>query len=201
MRFELFVAARYLRAKRRQAVVGIVTTIAIVGVAAGVAALIVALAITAGMRRDLLGKLVETSGQVQLMSTGDQGIGNWRPLLERVSKVPHVVAASPGFWGQVEVARGARAGGALIEGILPEYERKVSTMLSQATPGSLQALEPETGEAQMHAPPPIVLGNDLADTVGAKVGDFVKVMSPQGELTPMGIIPQWQAFRLAGTYH
>lgn len=201
MRFELFVAARYLRAKRRQAVVGIVTAIAVVGVAAGVAALIVALAITAGMRRDLLGKLVETSGQVQLMSTSEQGIRDWRPLLERVSKVPHVLAASPGFWGQVEVARGARAGGALIEGILPDYEQKVSTMLSQATPGSFQALKPQSADAEMRAPPPIVLGNDLADTVGAKVGDFVKVMSPQGELTPMGIIPQWQVFRLAGTYH
>ena len=201
MRFELFVAARYLRAKRRQAVVGIVTAIAVLGVAAGVAALIVALAITAGMRRDLLGKLVETSGQVQLMSTSEQGIRDWQPLLERVSKVPHVVAASPGFWGQVEVARGARAGGALIWGILPGYEQKVSTMLSQATPGSLQSLEPQTQVGEMHAPPSIVLGSDLADTVGAKVGDFVKVMSPQGELTPMGIIPQWQVFRLAGTYH
>jgi lipoprotein-releasing system permease protein len=199
MRFELFVAARYLRAKRRQAVVGIVTTIAIVGVAAGVAALIVALAITAGMRRDLLGKLVETSGQVQLMSTGDQGIRDWRPLVERLSKVPHVVAASPGFWGQVEVARGARAGGAAIWGILPQDEEKVSTLLAHATPGSAQALQPQSATAG--APPPILLGNDLADTVGAKIGDFVKVMSPQGELTPMGIIPQWQVFRLAGTYH
>ena len=199
MWFELFVAARYLKAKRRQAVVGIVTAIAVIGVAAGVAALIVALAITAGMQRDLLGKLVETSGQVQLMAINDRGIRDWRPLLARVSEVPHVVAASPGFWGQVMVARGARSGGALIWGILPEDEQKVSTLLAHATPESAQALEPQNVETG--APPPILLGSDLADTVGAKIGDAVKVMSPQGELTPMGIIPQWQVFRLAGTYH
>jgi lipoprotein-releasing system permease protein len=199
MRFELFVAARYLRAKRRQAVVGVVTAIAVIGVAAGVAALIIALAITAGMRRDLLGKLVETSGQVQLMATNDRGIRDWRPLLKRVSQVAHVVAASPGMWGQVEVASGARSGGALIEGILPDDENRVSAMLAHATPGSMQALEPQSAESG--APPPIVLGDDLANTVGAKIGDFVKVISPQGELTPMGIIPQWQAFRVAGTYH
>ena len=199
MRFELFVAARYLKAKRRQAVVGVVTVIAVVGVAAGVAALIVALAITAGMRRDLLGKLVETSGQVQLQASDGTGIHNWRPMLARLSKVPHVVAASPGFWGQVMVARGARSGGALVWGILPDDEQKVSTLLAHATPGSVQALEPQSAETG--APPPIVLGNDLADGVGAKIGESVKVMSPQGELTPMGIIPQWQVFRLAGTYH
>jgi lipoprotein-releasing system permease protein len=200
MRFELFVAARYLRAKRRQAVVGVVTIIAVIGVAAGVAALIIALAITAGMRRDLLGKLVETSGQVQLMPVdANVGIRDWEPLVARLSKVPHVAAASPGFWGQVMVARGARSGGALIWGILPKDERKVSTLLAHATPGSAEALQPES--AATGAPPPIVLGNDLADGVGARVGDSVKVMSPQGELTPMGIIPQWQVFRVAGTYH
>jgi lipoprotein-releasing system permease protein len=201
MRFELFVAARYLRAKRRQAVVGVVTGIAVVGVAAGVAALIIALAITAGMEQDLLGKLVETSGQVQLLATNGMGIRDWRPLVARLSKVPHVVAASPGLWDPVMVARGARAGGALIWGILPQDEQKVSTILAHSTPGSAQALEPQPEGAMTGAPPAIVLGNDLADEVGAKIGDFVKVMSPQGELTPMGIIPQYQVFRLAGTYH
>jgi lipoprotein-releasing system permease protein len=201
MRFELFVAARYLRAKRRQAVVGVVTGIAVVGVAAGVAALIIALAITAGMEQDLLGKLVETSGQVQLLATDGMGIRDWRPLVARLSKLPHVVAASPGLWDPVMVARGARAGGALIWGILPQDEQKVSTILAHSTPGSAQALEPQPEAAATGAPPSIVLGNDLADAVGAKIGDFVKVMSPQGKLTPMGIIPQFQVFRLAGTYH
>src|SRR5580658_9418582 len=108
MRFELEVAARYLKAKRRQAVVGVVTVISITGVAAGVAALIIALAITNGMRRDLEDKLVDSSAHIELLQADKMGIRDWRPLLGRLEKVPHVVAASPGLWEQVLVARGAR---------------------------------------------------------------------------------------------
>ena len=201
MRFELFVAARYLRAKRRQAVVGVVTAISVAGVAAGVAALIIALAITNGMRRDLQDKLVDSSAHVQLMSTDGRGIRDWQPLLERVSKVPHVVAVSPGLWEQVLVARGARDQGALIEGILPSEEMKVSHLLDKATPGAVQALEPVAPGDEHGGLPPIVLGSDLAETIGASVGDSVMLVSPQGELTPMGIIPKYVQFRLAGTYH
>ena len=206
MRFELFVAARYLRAKRRQAVVGVVTSISVAGVAAGVAALIIALAITNGMRRDLQDKLVDSSAHVMLMRVKDDGIRDWRPLLTRLSKLPHVVAASPGLYEQVLVTRGARDGGALIEGILPDYEKRVSSLLSTATPGSIAALEPtQTEPAKLGAPadaePPIVLGKDLADTIGAEVGDTVTVISPQGEMTPLGMYPRVLRFRVAGTYH
>lgn len=200
MRFELYVAARYLKAKRRQAVVGVVTAISVAGVTAGVAALIIALAITNGMRRDLQDKLVDSSAHIQLMASNGLGIRDWRPLLERVSKVPHVLAASPGLWEQVLVSRGPRDGGALIEGVLPTDEMKVSHLLDKSTPGAIQALQPaplaETGELQ-----PIVLGSDLAQTIGANVGDSVLLVSPQGELTPLGIIPKYVHFRLAGTYH
>ncbi|HEU5458523.1 MAG TPA: ABC transporter permease, partial [Terracidiphilus sp.] len=201
MRFELFVAARYLRAKRRQAVVGVVTSISVAGVAAGVAALIIALAITNGMQRDLQDKLVDSSAHVMLMRVKDDGIRDWRPLVERLGRLPHVVAASPGLYEQVLVARGARDGGALLEGILPEYEKRVSSLLSTATPGSLEALEPEKPGAPTEAEPPIVLGKDLADSIGAQVGDAVTVISPQGEMTPLGMYPRVLRFRLAGTYH
>ena len=106
MRFEFFVAARYLKAKRRQAVVGVVTTISLAGVAAGVAALIIALAITNGMRRDLQDRLVDSSAHVQLMRIKGDGIRDWRPLVERLRKVPGVTAVSPGLYEQVLVARG-----------------------------------------------------------------------------------------------
>jgi lipoprotein-releasing system permease protein len=201
MRFELYVAARYLRAKRRQAVVGVVTAISVAGVTAGVAALIIALAITNGMRRDLQDKLVDSTAHVQLMSTENVGIRDWQPLMERVRKVPHVLAVSPGLWEQVLVARGARDQGALIEGILPDEEMKVSHLLDKATPGAVQALEPAAAGETQGALPPIVLGSDLAETIGASVGDSVMLISPQGELTPMGIIPNYVHFRLAGTYH
>ncbi|HEU5352799.1 MAG TPA: FtsX-like permease family protein [Terracidiphilus sp.] len=201
MRFELFVAARYLRAKRRQAVVGVVTSISVAGVAAGVAALIIALAITNGMQRDLQDKLVDSSAHVMLMRVKDDGIRNWQPLLERLSKLPHVVADSPGLYEQVLVTRGARDGGAVIEGILPEYEKRVSSLLSTATPGSIAALQPAKPGAAAEGEPPIVLGKDLADSIGAEVGDTVTVISPQGEMTPLGMYPRVLRFRLAGTYH
>jgi len=203
MRFELFVAARYLRAKRRQAVVGVVTSISIAGVAAGVAALIIALAITNGMRRDLQDRLVDTSAHVQLMRVEGDGIRNWRPLLEKLRGLPHVTAASPGLYEQVLVARGARDGGALVEGILPDRELTVSHLLQNATPGAiadLQPLPPGT-TVQPGELPPIVLGSDLAETIGATVGEKVTLISPQGEMTPYGVIPKWVPFRLAGTYH
>src|SRR5271157_4527625 len=109
MLFELYVASRYLKAKRRQAVVGVVTIISIAGVAAGVAALIIALAITTGMRRDLQDKLLGATSHVDLMRIESDGIRDWRPLLERLRKVPHVKAVAPGIYGQVLVSRGPRA--------------------------------------------------------------------------------------------
>jgi lipoprotein-releasing system permease protein len=206
MRFELFIAARYLKAKRRQAVVGVVTAISVAGVTAGVAALVIALAITNGMRRDLQDKLVDSTAHIQLMAADGMGIRDWRPLLDRVSRVPHVVAASPGLWEQVLVARGPRDGGALVLGVLPDAEMRVSHLLDRAPPSAIQALQPVAGPvaasgASGGAPPPIVLGSDLAQTIGAAVGDSVMVISPQGDLTPMGIIPNYKPFRLAGTYH
>jgi lipoprotein-releasing system permease protein len=202
MRFELYVAARYLKAKRRQAVVGVVTAISVAGVTAGVAALIIALAITNGMRRDLQDKLLGSSAHVQLMQVEGRGIPNWRPILSRLRQVPHVTAAAPGLYEQVVVARGARDGYALIEGILPDDERTVSDLLSTATPGATAALEPQPAAATGAELPPIVLGSDLAETIGAVQGDSVMVVSPQGELTPLGgLIPKYMTFRVVGTFH
>ena len=95
MRFELYVAARYLRARRRQAVVGVVTVISIAGVAAGVAALIIALAITTGMRRDLQDKLLGSTSHVDLMRVESDGIKNWQPLIDRLRQMPHVKPPLP----------------------------------------------------------------------------------------------------------
>lgn len=203
MRFELYVAARYLKAKRRQAVVGVVTGISVTGVAAGVAALIIALAITNGMRRDLQDRLLGSTAHVQLMRVKDDGIRNWQPLVERLRHVPHVVAVSPGLYEQVLVARGARDGGALIEGILPDQEQTVSDLLSTASPGAVSALQPQSDAAGATNKElqPIVLGRDLAETIGASVGDSVMVISPQGEMTPVGVFPKVLRFRLAGIFH
>jgi lipoprotein-releasing system permease protein len=228
MRFELFIAARYLRAKRRQAVVGVITAISVIGVAAGVASLIIALAITNGMRRDLQERLVGSTSHVDLMRVAGDGIRDWRPLLERLRKVPHVVAAAPGLYGQVLISHGARSGGGLIKGVIPADEKTVGDLLQSVREGSAVDLEPSSGsempcsgiasdgrncgdsktqvsESKPGAPgsvavPPIVIGKDLAETIGVKVGDSVLVTSPQGELTPLGLVPRYQRFQVVGIF-
>jgi lipoprotein-releasing system permease protein len=187
MRFELFIAARYLRAKRRQAVVGVITAISIIGVAAGVASLIIALAITNGMRRDMQDRLLGSTAHVDLMRVAADGIRDWRPLLDKLRKVPHVTAAAPGLYGQVLISRGARSGGGLIKGVVPADERTVGDLLEKVVEGSAEALEPvetqvsestystalragfgapgkdrASGSVAVQAIPPIVIGKDLA---------------------------------------
>jgi lipoprotein-releasing system permease protein len=230
MRFEFFVAARYLRAKRRQAVVGVITAISVIGVAAGVASLIIALAITNGMRRDLQERLVGSTSHVDLMRVAGDGIRDWRPLLERFRNVPHVVAASPGLYGQVLISHGARSGGGLIKGVIPADEKTVGDLLQSVVKGSAKELEPvDLAEADRKQPilpgetakdgpsryrgapgssaasstqavPPIVIGQDMAETLGVKVGDGVLVTSPQGELTPLGLVPRYQRFEVVGIF-
>ena len=202
MRFELFVAARYLRAKRRQAVVGAITAISVAGVAVGVASLIVAMAITTGMQRDLQSRLLSSTAHVQLMRTMNDGIKDWRPLLARLRGLPHVKAAAPGLYEPVLVSRGTLSGGAMLDGIIPAEETTVSHLFDHLTAGSAAPLSaPEAPDAANAGTPPIVLGYELADTLDAKVGSTVMVISPQGELTPYGIVPKYQPFRIVGIFH
>src|ERR1700721_588117 len=111
MRFELFVASRYLRAKRRQAVIGIITGISIAGVAAGVASLVVALAINNGFRQDLQDRLLGSTSHINLLRVQSDGIKDWRLLMDRLAKEPHVVAAAPAIYEEVLLSRGPGAGG------------------------------------------------------------------------------------------
>src|ERR1700749_2736828 len=141
MRFEFFIATRYLRAKRRQAFIGIITGISIVGVAAGVASLLVAVAINNGLRQDLQERLIGSTSHLSLLRVADDGIKNWPPLLERLSKQPPVVAAAPAIFEQVLISRGPRARGAVLKGIIPKYERKVGDLLNSITEGSAAALD------------------------------------------------------------
>jgi lipoprotein-releasing system permease protein len=214
MKFELFVAARYLRARRRQAVIGLVTAISVLGVAAGVAALIIALAITNGMRRDLQDRLVGATAQVELTRLAADGISDWRPLLQRLSKVDGVTAASPGLYGQVLISRGPRSGGALVKGIVPAEEVRTGDLLRSVPASALQALAPAgavtsgaetagtdaTSTAAISTTPPIVIGAELATTLGAQTGDTLLVTSPQGELTPLGLTPRYQRFQVVGIF-
>ena len=240
MRFELFVATRYLRAKRRQAFIGVITGISILGVAAGVASLIVALAINNGFRQDLQARLLGSTAHISLLRVESDGMRDWRPLLEKISKQPHVVAAAPAIYEQVLISRGPRARGAVLKGMLPQYERKVSDLLNSVTLGSATALEQSSAaepgvasvgtgaspvqagsktrsgtttmiaesaddlagvQQRQAAMPPIILGKDLAEEIGATVGSVVLVTSPQGELTPFGMVPKYIRFHVAGIFN
>jgi lipoprotein-releasing system permease protein len=231
MRFELFIATRYLRAKRRQAFIGVITGISILGVAAGVASLIVALAINNGFRQDLQSRLLGSTAHISLLRIQSDGISDWRPLLDKLSKQPHVVAAAPAIYEQVLISRGPRARGAVLKGMLPQYERKVSDLLQTVTLGSAAAIDApasvETGVSPVQAGsktrpsttasdspddltsvhqrqaamPPIILGHDMAEEIGATVGSVVLVTSPQGELTPFGMVPKYIRFHVAGIFN
>jgi lipoprotein-releasing system permease protein len=243
MRFELFVATRYLRAKRRQAFIGVITGISILGVTAGVASLIVALAINNGFRQDLQARLLGSTAHISLLRVESDGMRDWRPLLEKLSKQPHVVAAAPAIYEQVLISRGPRARGAVLKGMLPQYERKVSDLLQTVTLGSAAALEEEDAGAtgvnqetsskanasanakataagegarstqaespddlagvqqRVAAMPPIILGKDMAEELGATVGSVVLVTSPQGELTPFGMVPKYIRFHVVGIFN
>src|SRR5271154_3643408 len=148
MRFELFVASRYLRAKRRQAVIGVITGISIAGVAAGVASLVVALAINNGFREDLQNRLLGSTSHINLLRVENDGIKNWRPLMERLSKQPHVVGTAPAIYEQVLISRGPRARGAVLKGMIPAYERKVSDLLDTVKFGSMDPLDEGTSRAE-----------------------------------------------------
>lgn len=230
MRFELFIASRYLRAKRRQAFIGIITGISIAGVAAGVASLVVALAINNGFRQDLQQRLLGSTSHISLQRVADDGIKDWPPLMERLSHQPHVVAAAPAIFEQVLISRGPRARGAVLKGMIPKDERNVGDLLNSVTQGSAEALESDTASSGSSGPgslggrtnasaatqspdslegvrqrlaamPPIVLGKDMADNLGATVGSEVLVTSPQGELTPFGMVPKYNRFRVVGIFN
>ncbi len=243
MRFELFIASRYLRAKRRQAFIGIITGISIAGVAAGVASLVVALAINNGFRQDLQQRLLGSTSHISLQRIADDGIKDWPPLMERLSHEPHVIAAAPAIFEQVLISRGPRARGAVLKGMIPKYERRVGDLLNSVTQGSAGELEADDsssgsaegtlaalgGRTKASAPkqenadesvaptpppdslesvqqrvaamPPIVLGKDMADNLGATVGSEVLVTSPQGELTPFGMVPKYNRFRVVGIFN
>jgi lipoprotein-releasing system permease protein len=218
MRFELFVAARYLRAKRRQAVISLITVISVLGVAAGVASLIIALAITNGFRQDLEQRLVGSSAHVSLLRVANDGIRDWPELVGRLEKQPHVAAAAPALYEQVLVSSGARARGVVIKGVLPDSERRVGALLQMVKFGSSKSLE-EAGAPPgvpcvigkfavvdrivpclVEAYPPLILGKGVADELGATVGSVVLVTSPQGELTPFGMVPKYVRFKVVGIF-
>lgn len=195
-RFEVFVARRYLRAKRKEAVISVVTVISVLGVAAGVMALIVALAINNGFRNELQKNLLAATAHVDILEqqSGGSGIANWRELLPRFRALPHVVGASPALYSVVFLSGPSLAHGAVLKGIDVTSELDTTDMLKRLKQGSLARLR-DTG-----AFPGIILGSGLAKATGMTLESVVTLTSPQGELTPFGPQPNIRKFRVVGIF-
>ncbi|MBZ5554403.1 MAG: ABC transporter permease [Acidobacteriia bacterium] len=199
MKFELFIATRYLKAKRKQAVISIITVISVIGVAAGVASLIIALAVNAGFKEDLQKRLLGATANINLLRVENDGIRDYESLLVRLAQVPHVVALAPAIYEQVLLSSGTRAKGVVLKGIDVKRELQVGDLLQSVRQGKLDALETDTQENPA-APAPLAVGKDLAESLGAEVGDVVTAVSPQGNITPTGVIPRYKKFRVAAIY-
>ena len=196
-KFELFIARRYLRAHRKEKVISVITAISILGVAAGVMALIIALAVNNGFKntleRNLLGAMAHIS---VLEKEPGSGIENWRQLSVRLRQLPHVTAVGPALYTPVFLTGGLQPHGAQLKGIDVASELAISESLRHLKQGSLASLRDPTT-----APPGILLGTRLVEDTGMVLNSRITVISPQGgTLTPFGIRPSFRPFRVAGIF-
>ena len=190
MRFEFIVALRYLKAKRKQAVVSLITVISIIGVTAGVAALIIALAINAGFRQDLEDKLLGTQAHITLLKPTLEGISNYFEATARAEAVDGVAAAAPALFLQVLLTNSFQSSGAFMKGIVPELEADRSEVFELLVEGSLEAFGPGS----------ILIGEQLAHLMGSFVGDDIRALVADTILTPSGPIPRTRFFKVAGIF-
>src|SRR5208337_1815468 len=170
MNFEFFMALRYLKAKRRQAAISIITVISVLGVTAGVCALVISLAINNGFREELESSLLGATANINLLRKENDGIRNFDQLSKRLAQLPCVVATAPSIYEEVLVSHGSRAQGVVLKGVEPAQEVKVGTLLRHLREGSLAAMSETFPDADA-----IILGKDLAAALGVYVGDKVTV--------------------------
>jgi lipoprotein-releasing system permease protein len=197
--FELFVARRYLRARRKEAVISVITAISIIGVAAGVMALIIALSVNNGfhntLQRNLLGAMAHIN--VRAKEDADSGIDHWEALVERIRNVPHVTAVSPVLYGLVLMSGPMQQKPAQLKGVDVKAELAISETLRHLKQGSAERL---LGRADSDIPG-IILGSKLAEETGMLLDSVVTVISQNGELTPtMGVRPSIRKFRVVGIF-
>ena len=193
MPFELQVALRYLLAKRRQVFISVISLVSTLGVTVGVMALIVALALMTGLQGELQDRILGSSAHIFVYKT--KGIDDYRAEVAKLRAVAGVTGAAPAVLGKAMIT-GIQPGFLQVKGIDPEFESSVSEIAKVLTDGSLDKLAPATEDDL----PGIVLGKDLAGEIGAMVGDTVTLLTPQGTLTPMGVMPRQRRFTVVGTF-
>jgi lipoprotein-releasing system permease protein len=194
MTFEWLVALRYLRSPNRPAVLRIVTLLAIVGVAAGVTTLVIALSMNTGFRQAIRDRLLSVTAHVNLKPIGPHGIGDYRALMARLSDTPGVRSIEPAIYATVLLSSGGHARGIVLKGVDPELERSASEALHHLVAG--------TGDFAPDADgiPAVLVGRILANDLEITAGDYLTLTSPQGNLTPFGMLPRSRRFRVTAVF-
>jgi len=191
MPYELVVGLRYTRAKRRNHFISFISLVSMLGIALGVAALIVVLSVMNGFQREVRTRILSVASHVQITGPNNE-LADWRGVAARAGRLPHVVAAAPFVNGQGLLANGDAVRGAVVRGIVPDLESRVAELAAKTSSGALAALVP--GEFG------IVLGADLARGLRVFPGDQVTLIVPQGLVTPAGVIPRLKQFRVVGIF-
>jgi lipoprotein-releasing system permease protein len=191
--FELQIAVRYLLAKRKQAFISVISLISTLGVTVGVMAVIIALAIMTGLQQELRDRIVGSNPHVYVWSR--IGIPDYHAEVNKLLQVPHVTGAAPAILGRALISAQANREAIQIKGIDPALEPTVTDLKSAMLTGSLDALTPTDDDV-----PGILLGKDLAASLGVSVGDSVLITTPEGILTPSGRMPYPRRLRVAGTF-
>jgi len=194
MPFELQVALRYLLAKRRQVFISVISLVSTVGVTVGVMALVIALALMTGLQQELQSRILGSSAHVYVWKPA--GITDYQSEIARLRAVPGVIGAAPAIETKAMITNGSSSGFAMVKGIDPALEASVTDIGRVLTDGSLDRLAPASADDF----PGILLGKDLAGSIGAMVGDTVTLLSSNGTLTPMGVMPRQRRFKVAGTF-
>jgi lipoprotein-releasing system permease protein len=215
MKYELFIALRYLRARRRQAAVSVITAIAIAGITLGVAALVIAQALISGFRADVQDKILQGTAHLNLLKEDNSGIENYRELIERASAIPGVSAASATIYAQVLLSSNGRQEYSVLKGVdmsSPRDANEVFSVVIEGDPGRLKpapqpidqkpADQNQEREAQEAALEGIIVGKQLARSMALRVNDVVTAISSQSRLTPAGLQPRprFTRFRVAGIF-
>ena len=192
--YPLFIALRYLKSKKQHRGISFNTVVAISGVAVGVMALLVVLSVMSGFHEDLQKKILGANAHV-IVQSFKGGIEEYPSVIEKLQGVPHVVSLSPFVLGQVLVSAGPRAHGVFLRGIEPSSELRTTDILKHIKQGSVKNLVRKEGDA-----PWIVIGRELAGMLGVSTGDPVNVISPVGEMGPLGMLPKVKQFRVAAIF-
>jgi len=194
MTFEWLVALRYLRSPHRPAVLRLVTLLAMIGVAAGVMTLVIALAMNTGFRQTIRDRLLGVTAHVNLKPKSPEGIRDYRELMTRLAKVPGIESIEPAIYNTVLLSFGTHARGVVLKGVDPPLEIKAGGALKHISSGAADFSPGPDGA------PALLIGRLLAEDAGISVGDYVTLTSPQGSLTPFGMLPRSRRFRVAGIF-